>query len=149
MYEYVATFYDAAQCQVKKLQGEYFLKGLIIIRNLIKIRESMSLIDQDALKSHYGEDIEIIEDLIEIFDSTYPESMAELEKAINASDFGNIELHAHTLKGMVANFFSSELKDKFYELEKKGKEQVSVEVNELDPIKELLPKVTEELKALG
>lgn len=149
MYEYVATFYDAAQYQVKKLQGEYFLKGLIIIRNLIKIRESMSLIDQDALKSHYGEDIEIIEDLIEIFDSTYPESMAELEKAINASDFGNIELHAHTLKGMVANFFSSELKDKFYELEKKGKEQVSVEVNELDPIKELLPKVTEELKALG
>lgn len=149
MYEYVATFYDAAQYQMKKLQGEYFLKGLIIIRNLIKIRESMSLIDQDALKSHYGEDIEIIEDLIEIFDSTYPESMAELEKAINASDFGNIELHAHTLKGMVANFFSSELKDKFYELEKKGKEQVSVEVNELDPIKELLPKVTEELKALG
>ena len=126
MYEYVATFYDAAQYQVKKLQGEYFLKGLIIIRNLIKIRESMSLIDQDALKSHYGEDIEIIEDLIEIFDSTYPESMAELEKAINASDFGNIELHAHTLKGMVANFFSSELKDKFYELEKKGKEQVSL-----------------------
>ena len=109
----------------------------------------MSLVDVDALKSHYGEDIEIIEDLIEIFDSTYPETMAALEEAINANDSGNIELHAHTLKGMVANFFATDLKEMFYALEIKGKEQASVDVSELDPIKEQLPKVTEELKAIG
>lgn len=133
---------------MKKLQGEYFLKTLIMIRKSKK-GTKMSLVDVDALKSHYGEDIEIIEDLIEIFDSTYPETMAALEEAINANDSSNIELHAHTLKGMVANFFATDLKEKFYVIEKKGKEQASVEVSELDPIKEQLPKITEELKAIG
>lgn len=108
----------------------------------------MALIDQEALKSHYGEDIEIIEDLIEIFESSAPETIHSLKDAINANDFSQIELHAHTLKGMLANFFALELKEKCFEIEKKGRDQQKVEISEIANIESQLPGVIEELKAL-
>ena len=108
----------------------------------------MSLVDLSELKSHYGEDIEIIEDLVEIFESTYPDTISELEKAIKAEDYEKIELHAHTLKGMVANFFAKSTKENCFIIEKKGRDKEAISVDELENIKKDLPNIIEELKKI-
>ncbi len=108
----------------------------------------MSKIDVSALKSHYGEDIEIIEDLIEIFESSYPETIKSLEEAIQNKDHKNIELHAHTLKGMVANFFAMDVKEQCFVIEKMGRENQEVDLKLVDSIKKEIPGILTELKSL-
>lgn len=110
----------------------------------------MAQINIDEFKSHYGEDIDIVGDLIEIFEASYPETLSSIERAITENNFKDLELHAHTLKGMCSNFFSEELKNSCLGLEKMGKDQ-ALEDNHRDLINNLsenLPKLIEELKEL-
>lgn len=80
------------------------------------------LIDKDKLFEHYDGDTEILTELVGIFEETYPETISELKTAISERNFKNIELHAHTLKGMIGNFFDDTLKEKTFLLEKIGRE---------------------------
>ena len=77
-------------------------------------------VDFDKLKEHYDGDIEIIAQLIEIFESSYPESFNALKTALNASDYKSVHLHAHTIKGMLSNFFAEDLRSVAFELEQFG-----------------------------
>jgi len=107
----------------------------------------MSLINRENLLSHYGDDLDIVEDLIEIFESTYPETVTSIEKALSENNFSDLELHAHTLKGMCANFFCDEVKNACFELEKMGKNgALDNEDKHIELIKKQLPEVVEELK---
>jgi HPt (histidine-containing phosphotransfer) domain-containing protein len=110
----------------------------------------MAQINIDEFKSHYGDDIDIVGDLIEIFEVSYPETLSSIEKAIIKKNFKDLELHAHTLKGMCSNFFSEELKSSCLSLEKMGKDQVLADNHKdlLNDLGENLPKLIEELKEL-
>lgn len=79
--------------------------------------------NESELLEHFDNDKEMISDLIEVLEETYPETLANLKAALDAQTFAEIELHAHTLKGMLSNFFCDELKEKAFELEKMGREK--------------------------
>lgn len=79
-------------------------------------------LDQKALLAHFQGDEEMIEELVEVFSQTYPELVHELEEALKTKDKELFERSAHTLKGMIANFFALEIQADYYALEQKGKE---------------------------
>ena len=135
---------------MKKLQGEYFIKSFIILLINKYLGKVMAQINIDEFKSHYGDDIDIVGDLIEIFEVSYPETLSSIEKAIIEKNFKDLELHAHTLKGMCSNFFSEELKSSCLSLEKMGRDQVLADNHKdlLNNLDENLPKLIEELKEL-
>ncbi len=81
------------------------------------------MVNQEELKTHFAGDEELILELVDVFNETYPDVLSSIKSAARDGDFKNLELHAHTLKGMIANFFASELKDAAFELEKMGREQ--------------------------
>ena len=135
---------------MKKLQGEYFIKSFIILLINKYLGKVMAQINIDEFKSHSGDDIDIVGDLIEIFEVSYPETLSSIEKAIIEKNFKDLELHAHTLKGMCSNFFSEELKSSCLSLEKMGRDQVLADNHKdlLNNLDENLPKLIEELKEL-
>lgn len=81
----------------------------------------MALVDFEQIKIHFGDDKLLIVQLIEIFKETYTEVLDSLKIAVNEEDPHKIELHAHTLKGMVANLFCQKVADKCLELETRGR----------------------------
>ena len=105
------------------------------------------MIDVKAIKEHFDGDEELIGELTEIFDGSYPKSLAALVVAIQEKNFSEIELHAHTLKGMISNFFAVELKNAAANLEKIGRDKVDAEMKaDLSYLKDNLPKVSVEVK---
>ena len=69
---------------------------------------------------------------------------------MESEDFSNLELHAHTLKGMIANFFAADLKSAAFELEKMGKEKKIENGNEYyEKLERDLPLLIDELRSLG
>lgn len=135
---------------MKKLQGEKFLKSLIILLNNRYLGEIMTQVNIEKFKSHYGDDIDIVGDLIDIFEVSYPETLFSIENAIIENNFKDLELHAHTLKGMCSNFFSEELKNTCLGLERMGKDRVLEDNHKdlLNNLSENLPKLIIELKEL-
>lgn len=107
------------------------------------------LVNEKELKMHFDGDEELISELLDVFESTYPEALGAVKKAIEDRNLKDLELHAHTLKGMISNFFAKSLKDAAFELEKMGREDNLS--NELEFIKELeegLPKLIEDVKSI-
>lgn len=82
------------------------------------------MFDEKQLLNHFDEDMEMVQDLVEIFSESYPESIQALKEALEASNYKDIELHAHTVKGMIGNFFANELKEIAYKLEQMGRDEV-------------------------
>ena len=81
------------------------------------------LFDESKLMTHFDQDKEMILELVEVLKETYPETSSKLKTAIESEDFSNIELHAHTVKGMLSNFFAEELRETAFKLEKMGREK--------------------------
>ncbi len=112
--------------------------------------DSFKFTDSQALCDHFSGDEELIVDLIEFFEDSYNDTLNPLKDALASETFRDIELHAHTLKGMIANFFSSELKDYAEQLEVQGKEK---KLESADALVEKLvagiPLLIEELKAFS
>jgi len=108
------------------------------------------LVDFESLKKHYEGDIEIIAQLVEIFEESYIVSLDQLKIAIAEKDFPSIQLHAHTLKGMIGNFFAEDLKNAAYALEKDGRAQNLSEGYEkyLNQLETNIPSVIEELRKM-
>ena len=104
----------------------------------------------DALKSHFDGDEEMIRELLEIFESTYEEILIDAINAANDQSYSDLEHAAHTLKGMVANFFSEDLKNAAFELEKMGKNGELI--GDVKPILDLLttgiPDLIQEVKSI-
>ena len=107
------------------------------------------MVNQEELKTHFAGDEELILELVDVFNETYPEVLSSMKNAANDGDFKNLELHAHTLKGMIANFFASELKDAAFELEKMGREQTLGDSEAyINKLESGLPALVGELKTL-
>ena len=63
-------------------------------------------------------------------------------------DFKKIELHAHTLKGMIANFFAEDLRVAAYDIEKMGhNSEISGYESQLAVLDEKLPMLITELRS--
>ncbi len=105
------------------------------------------LVNLENLKLHFDGDEELILELLEVFESTYPGTLTSVETAIKEQSFSDLELHAHTLKGMIANFFSEELKEAAFRLEKSGREKKDEGLDQpLKVLQEKLPLLVEEIR---
>ena len=108
------------------------------------------MVNIEELKTHFDGDEELIGELVEVFEETYPETLSSVKLAIEGQNFSDLELHAHTLKGMIANFFAAELKNAAFELEKMGKNQQITGCDEFVNLLERdLPLLVQELRSLG
>ena len=106
--------------------------------------------DKDALMEHFDGDNEIIVELIEVFEMSYPETLESLKTAIIEGNAKEIELHAHTLKGMLSNFFAMELKEKAFSIEQMGKDSsVDNAGSVYEEISDKMPALVDDLKKLA
>lgn len=105
------------------------------------------IVNMENLKLHFDGDEELIVELLEVFEATYPKTLASVEKAMKEKNHSELELHAHTLKGMISNFFADELKEASYALEKSGREKIDTDLDKwLKILKDKLPGLVEEVK---
>lgn len=104
--------------------------------------DKYKFLDVNGLKTHFAGDEEMIGKLVEVFAETYPSIMTELKESIIAHDFEVIERSAHSLKGMVANFFSSAIKEDCFTVEKMGKSK------NLDKIEQYTTRIEENIPKL-
>lgn len=103
----------------------------------------------DELSTHFDGEEEMIGELVEVFEQSYPQTISELKNSIVANDFELMERSAHSLKGMVANFFAASIKDTCFTLEKMGKEQSLDGADDLiKTIEKDILELLKELKAL-
>ncbi len=80
------------------------------------------MIDKAIFASNYEIfDKEIVQEIITIYITEYPERMAKLESVIKQGDFDQIYKNAHSLKGVTANFFDKESEDIARTIEDKGR----------------------------
>ncbi len=102
-----------------------------------------STFDQDQLMEHIDGDLEFLEESIEILQEDGPALLAEIRAAIDAQDAEALVRPAHTLKGMLANFFAGTAKDAAADLERRARE------DRLDGAAELLVELDAGLAQLG
>lgn len=76
------------------------------------------------LEDHFDHDLELISDLLVVFIESYDSELVSLKDALDSKNFKAIELHAHTFKGMISNFFVPQLRDAAQELENMGRSEV-------------------------
>lgn len=120
---------------------------------LVQTDEDYMLINEKELKIHFDGDEELIGELLEVFQSSYPETFAAMKVSLHGRIFKDLELHAHTLKGMVSNFFAKDLKDAAFEFEKMGR-QGKITISDSDERKLIdiletgLPKMIEDVRSI-
>lgn len=101
----------------------------------------------NELNTHFAGGEEMIGELVDIFAGTYPDIVEELKTSIVKEDFEVIERSAHSLKGMVANFFAESIKENCLAIEKMGKEKALNDVNtKVAQIESDIKTLLEELK---
>lgn len=101
----------------------------------------------EKVKEHFCGDEELIAELIEVFESSYLEVVSKLELAIEKEDLDQVQLEAHTLKGMVANFFAKEIVENAFEIEVNRSDLSQKELTEkVAFIKNQIPLLIEEIK---
>lgn len=101
------------------------------------------------LKAHFDGDEEMIGELVEIFDSTYGDILNDTKAALEAKSFTELEHSAHTLKGMIANFFAEDLKVAAQELEVMGRNsELNNAETQLEKLIVGIPELIKELKQI-
>jgi CheY-like chemotaxis protein/HPt (histidine-containing phosphotransfer) domain-containing protein len=76
----------------------------------------------DSILEHFDGDIEFFNQIFEIFVDDYPEQLESIAVAIREGDNAVLENAAHSLKGAVANFRITHLRELAYKLEVMGRE---------------------------
>ena len=105
------------------------------------------LSDIKKLQEHFQGDEELIGELIEIFAITYPEVITRLEQYVEKSDIENCKLEAHTLKGMISNFFAEDLRLVAFDIESNSSKLSKEELNHhVLILKEKIPQMIKEIK---
>jgi len=93
--------------------------------------KALDIVDQDQ---------EFLKELMEIFNSDYPQKLAAIYQAIKEKDFKTLNEIAHGLKGAACNLFLTKIYELTLELEKKGKE------NKIEGAEEIYKELEEELE---
>ncbi len=103
-------------------------------------------VNKAKILEHFDNDEELLQDLVMVFEDSYPNDMAMIEKSIAASDFPNLQLYAHSLKGSLSHFFVDELHLLAKELEDDGRNKCLDHQNNFTVLKDQIPKLIQELK---
>lgn len=101
----------------------------------------------EKLGDHFAGDEELIGELVEVFEVSYIDVISRLETAISEDNRESVKLEAHTLKGMVSNFFAEEIRAIAYEVEANASKLSKDELfSRLELLKEKIPPMIEEIK---
>jgi HPt (histidine-containing phosphotransfer) domain-containing protein len=76
-------------------------------------------------------DKSIVVEIIDIFIDEYPERMSDLKNDIDQKDFTKLKFDAHSLKGVIANFFAAEPQQHARDLEIKGSTSDAEDLEEI------------------
>ena len=87
-------------------------------------------------------DLELLGEVVGLFLADYPETIAEIDSAINEGDAVRLNRAAHALKGSVSNFGASKAYDLALRLEMMGKKM------ELTGTRTVFPSLVEEMQRL-
>jgi HPt (histidine-containing phosphotransfer) domain-containing protein len=60
--------------------------------------------DYPALLAQVGGDVELLREIVNLFNEEYPRGLAEIRDAVERKDSRTLEHAAHTLRGAVSNF---------------------------------------------
>ncbi len=91
----------------------------------------MKIVDQNTFNETFQYfDKEIVVEIIDIFINEYPERMTNIERAIEDKNYADLKFHAHSIKGVIANFMVPKPQELAKKLEVAGTEQNLDEVDE-------------------
>ena len=108
------------------------------------------ILDQKELFSRLDDDVELLQDLIELFMADYPQWMIKIKSAIDARDAKKLEEASHTLKGAVGNFCVEEAFKAASRLQVSGrKNDFSAIDKEWQALKTAMDKVEKALQVLA
>lgn len=89
------------------------------------------LVDLKQLEFEFGEDWDIFQELVSDYKDSYMSFFEKIKKAIDEQDYDELRIQAHTVKGIVSNFYCEELKNKAFALEQLGQQQTVEGAKEL------------------
>ena len=107
-----------------------------------KFWESIMHFEKEALAEMFAGDEEIYIEIRQDFFDSYQQMMSEIKAAVESSDANQLQITAHTFKGVLSTFCATRAKDLAFELEKMGKE------GSLDKVRETFTKLSEEVPNL-
>ncbi len=94
-------------------------------------------------------DKEIIVEIIDIFINEYPDRIEHITKSIENKNFMDLKFHAHSMKGVVANFSVPDLQSVARDLEMAGANADSSNIDSLfEQLKEKSQLLLEDLKEM-
>lgn len=79
--------------------------------------------NRDVFLANFEGMEELIAQVIESFEESYPSLLARVKNAIDSNNMGELQISAHTLKGVVSNFYAENCRSLAFELEKMGREK--------------------------
>jgi HPt (histidine-containing phosphotransfer) domain-containing protein len=102
--------------------------------------------DFEMLSMSFEGDEDILLELVEDFQAEFPKMISDIEEAYTNENIQDLERHAHTLKGVVSNFFCEEIKNAAFVIEEQAHNGNTddYELN-IKIIKEKLPAMTAEV----
>ncbi|MCE1167751.1 MAG: Hpt domain-containing protein [Sphingobacteriia bacterium] len=108
------------------------------------------MIDKETFRTTYDLfDKEVVCEIIDIYIAEHPDRMKNLAIAVENSDFDALNKLAHSLKGVIANFYDDVAYHHAKALEMKGKERVIEGAAELlNELKVSSTALLEELKEI-
>jgi len=107
------------------------------------------IIDREELMSRLDGDMELLEELFELFVEDYPQFLGDIEAAIQNCDGQKLKQAAHTLKGAVGNFAAKKAFDLAFQLEMMGQEEQFQGAQEVfDELKTAIEEIKQVLAAM-
>lgn len=101
------------------------------------------VINRQELLNRLDNDLELLQDLIELFLEDYPARLQEIEQAVVSQNAAQLCSAAHTLKGSVGNFCAQDAYHAAFVLEKRGRE------NNFSGAQDDLLRLQSEMKRVG
>jgi len=80
-----------------------------------------ALFDSEEMMDRVGDDLELLEEMVEILVEESPEMLAQLRAALAAGDSETVERVGHAFKGSVANFAAPAATATAFALEQGGR----------------------------
>lgn len=110
----------------------------------------MKLINDQSFNESFSYfDKEIVVEIIDIFLNEYEDRLSTIKKSIDDVDFQNLKFHAHSLKGVVANFSAPKVQELAKILENKGADSINENLNEdFEELDKLVRTMVEEISVL-
>lgn len=106
-------------------------------------------LDREVALSRVGGDMELLQEIAQLFLDDSARMLADIESAVQARDAKNLDRSAHTLKGCVLNFGAQRLYEAALALERMGR---NGQLRDVDPafrsLREELHRLEADLRSL-